>query len=120
MKRSVTDNPIIAEESSHQESGANELIMSNLFCMISLVSSGENLNSGCPVWATTMSSSFPSCGRRLGESVCGCFMARLLRQGWWKSGQRRRELWIVHRGGGLGIHGGQMLHEAEHLLAWLG
>jgi hypothetical protein len=27
---------------------------------------------------------------------------------------------FVCRGGSLGIHGGQVLHEAEQLLAWLG
>jgi hypothetical protein len=34
-----------------------------------LVSSGENLSFGQPERATTASTSHPSCGRRLGESV---------------------------------------------------
>jgi hypothetical protein len=83
-----------------------------------LVSPGENSSFGQPEWVTTASTSHPSCGRRLGESalavVCGfsCW-------GHWTSGQRPRMV-VVRRGGGLGSHGGQMLHEAKQLLAWLG
>jgi hypothetical protein len=61
------------------------------------------------------SASHPSCGRRLGESVLAVVWL-LLRLGRWTSGQRLRMV-DVRRGGGLGIHGEQMLHEAEQLLA---
>jgi hypothetical protein len=59
------------------------------------------------LWASPWRVSYGSCVRLL------------LRRGQWTLGQGPRMV-VVRRGGGFGIHGGQLLHEAEQLLVWLG
>jgi hypothetical protein len=75
-------------------------------------------------WIVSSHDGLVSLGKKTLASVAGRRWRQrcawlLLRWGWWTLGQRP---WMVdvRRGNDLGIHGGQLLHEAEQLLACLG